>query len=185
MVSSSICHEMMGPDAVMLVFWTLSFKPASSLSSFTFIKRLFSSFSFSAISVVSSLYLRLLIFLLAFLPIGSYYFLRYLFSLCEILTPSTSKGNNLFLGATIPHWCIFFFVMSCSTLDCHSIFFHLTNTVWYVGSSVPPPRIKPMPPALGIWSLNHWLQGKSLDRHFLHISPVGQGVLWVSLKYLA
>ena len=44
----------------------LSFKPAFSLSSFTFIKRLFSS-SLSAIRVVSSVYLKLLIFLPAIL----------------------------------------------------------------------------------------------------------------------
>ena len=56
----------MGPDAMILVFWMLSFKPTFSLSSFTFIKRLFSS-SLSAIRVVSSAYLRLLIFLLAIL----------------------------------------------------------------------------------------------------------------------
>ena len=59
----SICHEMMGQDAMILVFWMLSFKPTFSLSSFTFIKRLFSSSSLSAIRVVSSVYLRLLIFL--------------------------------------------------------------------------------------------------------------------------
>ena len=48
--------------------WTeLSFKPTFSLSSFTFIKRLFRSSSLSAIRVVSSAYLRLLIFLLAIL----------------------------------------------------------------------------------------------------------------------
>ena len=41
----------------------LSFKATFSLSSFTFIKRLFSSSSLSAIRVVSSAYLRLLIFL--------------------------------------------------------------------------------------------------------------------------
>src|SRR5574341_1030533 len=45
----------------------LSFKPTFSLSTFTFIKRLFSSSSLSAIRVVSSAYLRLLIFLLAIL----------------------------------------------------------------------------------------------------------------------
>ncbi|CAI9177858.1 unnamed protein product [Rangifer tarandus platyrhynchus] len=45
----------------------LSFKPAFSLSSFTFIKRLFSSSSLSAIRVVSSAYLRLLIFFQAVL----------------------------------------------------------------------------------------------------------------------
>ena len=64
-VSPSICHEVMEPDAMIFVFWMLSFKPTFSLSSFTFIKRLFSSLS--AIRVVSSAYLRLLIFLLAIL----------------------------------------------------------------------------------------------------------------------
>ena len=63
-VSPSISHEVMGPDAIILVLWMLSFKPPFSLSSFTFIKRLFSSSSLSAIRVVSSAYLRLLIFLL-------------------------------------------------------------------------------------------------------------------------
>ena len=62
-VSLYICHEVMGPDAMILDFWMLSFKPTFSLSSFTFIKRLFSSSSLYAIRVVSSVYLRLLIFL--------------------------------------------------------------------------------------------------------------------------
>ena len=62
-VSSSICHEVMVPDAMILVFWMLSFKPTFSLSTFTFIKRLFSSFLLSAIRVVSCAYLKLLIFL--------------------------------------------------------------------------------------------------------------------------
>ena len=62
-VSPSICHGVMGLDAMILVFWMLSFKPAFSLSSFSFIKRLFSSSLLSAIRVVSSAYLRLLIFL--------------------------------------------------------------------------------------------------------------------------
>ena len=57
----------MGPDAMIFVFWMLICKPAVSLSSFTFIKRLFSSSSLSAIRVVSSAYLRLLIFLPAIL----------------------------------------------------------------------------------------------------------------------
>ena len=66
-VSPSICHEVMGPDAVILVFWMLSSKPAYSLSFFTFNKRLFSSSTLSAIEVLSSAYLRLLIFLWAVL----------------------------------------------------------------------------------------------------------------------
>ena len=53
------CHD--------LRFWMLSFKPTFLLSALIFIKRLFSSSSFSAIRVVSSAYLRLLIFLLAIL----------------------------------------------------------------------------------------------------------------------
>ena len=65
-VSPSTSHEVMGPDAMILVFWMLSFKPTFSLSSFTYIKRLF-SFSLSATRVVSSAYLRLLIFLPAIL----------------------------------------------------------------------------------------------------------------------
>ena len=82
-VSLSIFHEVMGPDAMIFVFWMLNFKPTFSLSSFTFIKRLFSSSSLCAIRVVSSAYLRLLIFLptswfqLVFLPTQR-------FSLCTL-----------------------------------------------------------------------------------------------------
>ena len=53
------CHD--------LHFWMLTFQSAFSLSSFTFINRFFSSSSFSAIRVVSSAYLRSLIFLLTIL----------------------------------------------------------------------------------------------------------------------
>ena len=45
----SICHGVMGPDVMILVFWILGFKPPVSLSSFTFIKGLFSSFFLSII----------------------------------------------------------------------------------------------------------------------------------------
>ena len=69
----------MGPDAMIFVFWMLSFKPTFSLSSFIFIKRLFSSSSLSAIRVVSSVYLRLLIFLL------------------EILIPACASSSPAFL----------------------------------------------------------------------------------------
>ena len=65
--SPSIYHEMMGLDAMILVFEMLNFKPPFSLSSFTLIKRLFSSSSFSAIKLVHSAYLRLLIFFPAIL----------------------------------------------------------------------------------------------------------------------
>ena len=59
--------ELMGPDVMILVFRMLSFKLTFSLSSFSFIKSLFSSSSLSAIKVVSSACLRLLVFLLVIL----------------------------------------------------------------------------------------------------------------------
>ena len=77
--SPSIYLEVMGPDAMIFVLWILSFKPTFSLFSFTFIKRLFSSSSLSAIRVVSSTYLRLLLFLLA------------------ILIPASASSNPSFL----------------------------------------------------------------------------------------
>ena len=102
-VSPSICHEVMWPDAVILVFWMLSFKPAFSLSSFTFIKRLFSS-SLSAVRLVSSAYLRLLIF-----------FPVILIPACASSSPAfhmmysvyklNIQGNNIQLWCTpFPNW---------------------------------------------------------------------------------
>ena len=60
----------MWSDAMILVFLILSFKTAFSLSPFTFIKRLFSSSLLSAIRMMSSAYLRLLVFFLAVLISG-------------------------------------------------------------------------------------------------------------------
>ena len=65
--SPSICHEVMELDAMILVFQMLEFQPTFLASSFTLIKGLFSSCLLSAIRVVSSAYLRLLIFLPAIL----------------------------------------------------------------------------------------------------------------------
>ena len=62
-----IYHEVMEPDAMILVFLIFTLKLALSLSSFTLIKRLFSFSLLSAIRVVSLAYLRLLIFLLPIL----------------------------------------------------------------------------------------------------------------------
>ena len=59
----SICNKVIGPDASILVFLMLSFKLAFSFSSFSLIKRYFSSSSLSPIRGVSSAYLRLLIIL--------------------------------------------------------------------------------------------------------------------------
>ena len=95
----------------------LSFKPAFSFSYFTFIKRLFSSSSLSAISVMSSAYLRLLIFLLAilipacassspeFLMMYSAYKLNKTLESpldCKEIQPVHPKGNQfcMFIGRT-------------------------------------------------------------------------------------
>ena len=55
------------PNAMIFVFSTLSSKSTLSLPSFTFMERFFSSSSLSTIKVVWYAYLRLLIFLPAFL----------------------------------------------------------------------------------------------------------------------
>ena len=100
-VSPSISHEVMGPDAMILDFWMLSFKATFSLSSFTFIKRLFSSSSLYDIRVGSSAYLRLLIFLLSILILA-----------CASSSPSfrmmyfASKLNKQ--GDKIQPWCTLF-----------------------------------------------------------------------------
>ena len=99
----------MGPDAMILVFWMLSFKPIFSLSSFTF-KRLFSSL-LSAIKVVSSAYLRLLIFLPAIL-----------IPACASSSPafhimySEYKLNKQ--GDNIQPWCIPFPIWNQSVVPC-------------------------------------------------------------------
>ena len=83
--SPSIYHEVMGPDAMILVFWMLSCKPVFSLSSFIFIKRLFSSSSLSAIRVVSSAYLHL-----------SSAYLKLLIFLSAILIPVCASSSLAF-----------------------------------------------------------------------------------------
>ena len=125
--------ELMGLDAVILVFWMLSFKPTFSLSSFTFIKRLFSSFSLSAIRMVSYAYLRLLIFFLA------------------ILIPACASASQAFhtmyfayklikRGDNIQPWHTSSPIWNQSVVPCPVLTFFLTciqisqearNVVWY------------------------------------------------------
>ena len=62
----SICHKVMRPDTITLVFWMLNFKSIFFLS--CFILKILFSFSLPyAIIMVSSTYVRFLIFLLAVL----------------------------------------------------------------------------------------------------------------------
>ena len=94
----------MRPDTMIRpVFWMLSFKPTFSLSSFTFIKRLFSS-SLAAIRVVLFAYLKLVIFLPAVLipafASSSPAFLM-MYSACKL----SKQGDNTLPGCTpFPIW---------------------------------------------------------------------------------
>ena len=96
------CHD--------VSFWMLSFRPTFSLSSFTFIKRLFSSSLLSAIRVVLSAYLRLL-----FLP-------AVLIPACDSTSPvfhmmySAYKLNKQ--GDNIQPWCTPFPIWNQSVVPC-------------------------------------------------------------------
>ena len=92
-----------GTDAMIFIFRMLSFKPTFSLSSFTFIKRLFSSSLLSAIRAMSSAYLRLLIILL------------------EILIPACASFRNI-------HSCIFHMMCSGYKLNKQGDNIALTNS---------------------------------------------------------
>ena len=94
-----------------LSFWMLTFKPAFSFSSFTFIKRLFSSSWLCAFSMVSSAYLRLLILLPAVLV--------------PICDPSSLAFHMMYFaqklnkqGDKIQPWCTTFPIMSQSIVPC-------------------------------------------------------------------
>ena len=114
-VFPSIYHEVMGPDAMILVSWMLSFKPTFSLPSFTFIKRLFSSSLLSAIRVVSSAYLRLFIFLFAILisTYASPSLVFHIYSAYEL----NKQGDN------IQPWCTSFLIWNQSVVPCPVFFF--------------------------------------------------------------
>ena len=121
-VSPSVCHEVMGQDAMILVFWMLSFKPTFSLSSFTFIKNLFSSSSLSAIRVVSSAFVS------SKWVVSSAY-LRLLIFLPAILIPACASSSPMFLmmysayklnkqGDNIQPWHTPFSIWNQSVVPC-------------------------------------------------------------------
>ena len=107
----SICHEVMGVDAMILVFWMFSFKPGFSLSSFIFIKRLFSSSSLSVFKVVSSAYFRLLIFLLPIL-IPAYDSSSLVFPMMYSAYKLNKQGDN------IQSWHTPFSILNQSIVPC-------------------------------------------------------------------
>ena len=126
---NKVCHyfhffpiclpEVMWLDAMIFVFWILSFKPAFSFSSFTFIKSHFSSSSLSAIRVVSSAYLSLLILILAILILSCASFspaFHMIYLACEL----NKQGDNM------QPWCTSFpilnqFIVPCFVLNVASL----------------------------------------------------------------
>ena len=162
---------------MILVFWMLSFNPTFSVSSFTFIKRLVSSSSLSAIRVVSSAYLRLLIFLL------------------EILIPACTSFSPAFLlmysayklnkqGDNIQPWHTSFpiwnqYVVPCPVLTVASwpayrflrrqsgLFLVWLGCLWLVGGSFHPEA--PRSCRASEFSLFSWW--KALERRHSHFLP--------------
>ena len=65
--SSSICHEMMGPDVMIFTLWMLSFKPAFSVFSFTLIRKLYNSLHFLPLGLFFSVFFSFLLHILFFL----------------------------------------------------------------------------------------------------------------------
>ena len=131
-VSPSIFHEVMGPDAMILVFWMLTFKPTFSLSSFTFIRRLFNSLS--AIGVESSAYLRWLVFLPAILIpacASSSLAFHMMFSACKL----NMQGYNTALMYSFLNFepvCCFMSSFNCCFLTCIQVSQEAGKVGWYL-----------------------------------------------------
>ena len=121
-------------DAMILVFWMLSFKPAFSLSSFTFTKKLFSFSLLFAIRVVPSAYLRWLIFLSAVsIPVcaSSSLAFRLKYSAHKLnkqednIQPWTKSFPNL------EPVCCSMSVSNCCFLTCIQVSQEVGKMVWY------------------------------------------------------
>ena len=107
-VSPSICHEVMGLDAMIFVFWMLYLKPTFLLS---FSHQVSSSSLISAIRVVSFAYLRLLIFLLAILILA-----------CASSSPAFHMIYSAYKLSkqdyNVQRWCTPFQILSQSIVLC-------------------------------------------------------------------
>ena len=108
-----------------LRFLMLDFKPTFSLSIFTFIKRLFSSSSLSAIRVVSSAYLRLLIFLLAIL-IPAYVSSSPAFLMMYSAYKLNKQGDN------IQPWHTLFPIWNQSVVPCRVLTVASWQAYWFL-----------------------------------------------------
>ena len=146
----------MEPNAMILVFWMLSFKPAFSLSSFIFVRRLFSFSLFSAVRVVSSAYLRLLIFLPAILISACASS-----SLAFLMKYSAYKLNKQ--GDNIQPWCTPFPIWNQSVVSCLVLTVASWPAYWFLSRQV---TLKPSSVFKAPYGLGHsW-------EHIKEIKPV-------------
>ena len=132
--SPSICYEMIGMDAMIFIFWMLSFKPAFSLSCFTFIKKPFSSSLLYALKVVSSVYLRLLMFLLPILIPACASSSLAVFMMCSAYRfnkqgDKQTALSHSFLNLEPISWSIEGF--NCCFLTCIQVSQETGKMVWY------------------------------------------------------
>ena len=122
-----------GTGCLILVFLMLSFKPAFTLSSFTPIKKLFSSSSSSVIMVVSFASLRLLIFLLEILiPVCDSSSLGFLMMYSAYKL--NEQGDNIQLTYSFPDLepvCCSMSGSNCCFLTCAQISQEAGQVVWY------------------------------------------------------
>ena len=143
--SSSICHAVMEADIMILVFLLYSLKLAHSSSSFTLIKRLFSSSSLSAFRMVSSACLRLLI--------------------------TASCGEQQLFSSCVA-WASHFGGFSCCRAWALGM---QAQQLWHTGlvalQHVPSSwtGIEPVSPALAGRLLNHWTT-REVPRLNFHVS---------------
>ena len=126
--------EVIGQDAMILFFWILSFKSSFSLSSFTFIKRVFSSSSLSSIRVVSSAYLRLLIYLRAVL-IQVCDLTSSIFHMLFCVYKLNKLGDNILPRCTpspiLNQSVVPCLVLNCCFLACIQVSQETDKLVWY------------------------------------------------------
>ena len=128
-ISPCVCHEVLGLDALILVFWMSSFKPSFSLSSCTFTKRLFSSSSLSNIRVVSSTYLRLLILILAIMWMNQFYDLQIIFIVFTYRWLVNLTFKSCFLCVIFFFFALCIFTYQFSILSKHLELVFITSIV--------------------------------------------------------
>ena len=133
-VSPSIYYEVMGPDAMILVFWMLSFKPTFFILLFHFYQEALNSSSLSTIRVVSSVHLRLLIFLpVILIPACASTSLAFhmMYSACKL----NKQGDNIQpWWPPFPIWnqsIVPCSILTGSFLTCLQVLLDEDKVVWY------------------------------------------------------